>query len=135
LDIPVRVKSRGTIALGVEAEPVLHYDYDGDGEVDAVLRSGESFTPEEEKDEYTVSFDGLRQAIRDASLPRLLEKWFLMRVDAAEQVYKKGKKGNVIAARVILYTISFGAEYVHKNTFGSMAKVVAALAQNVAKSL
>ncbi len=106
-DLPVRQESRGTTTIDAEGVPVLLYDFDGDGDTDARLAPGDTF---EAWQAYDVSFAGLREAIRDAGMGKLLEAWFLARVKLAEELHKKGGKGSAQAAKVLLETIVWSAE-------------------------
>ncbi|MBP9760308.1 MAG: DUF5011 domain-containing protein [Candidatus Pacebacteria bacterium] len=132
-DIPVRTTSRGAMDFRAGAEPVLVYDFDGDGDVDAELRAGDTF---EAWQAYEVSFAGLRTVIRDAGMTRLLEVWFLGRVTLSEQLYKKGGKGNVTAAKALLETVAWSAEKQSgKGLSVEEAETIAGLARAVRKSL
>ncbi len=132
-DLPVRTTSRGTMRMRAGEEPVLAYDFDGDGDVDRELRAGETFEPWMS---YEVSFKGLREAIRDAEMSRLLETWFLSRVTLAEQLYKKGGKGNVTAAKVLLETVAWSAEkQAGKALDAEEAETIAKLARTVGAGL
>jgi hypothetical protein len=131
-DIPVRTISRGTMVLGEDDEPTLEYDYDGDGTIDASLRSGESF---EEAEEYAVSFEGLREAIRDAKAKVVVERWLLAKVYLAEGLYKKNTKGTITASKVALYLIAQQAKHVYAPFLGAQGAVIADLATRLAQSM
>ncbi len=132
-NVPVRSVSKGTMVVDEDTAPILAYDYDGDGTIDAELASGDVFVP---RVTYSVSFAGLRAAIYDAEMARVLETWFLGRVTLAEQLVKKGGKGNKTAAKVILETIAWSAEKQSgKGLSAEEAETIAKLARAVRLSL
>ncbi len=131
--VPVRAVSRGSLFVEEGGEPKLAYDYDGDGDVDRTLASGEVFEPWMA---YEVSFVGLREAIRDAKMATSLETWFLARVTLAQQLYKKSGKGNVISAKVVLESVARSAELQSgKGVEPGAAKTIATLARAVGAGL
>jgi hypothetical protein len=131
-DIAVSTTSKGTLVLESGEEPILAYDYDGDGTVDASLRSGETFEPAKG---YPVSFAGLRTAIRDAKAVAFVERWLLAKVNLAEGLYAKNKKGTRVASQVALQVVAYQARTIYKKALGAHAGVIADLALKLAESL
>jgi hypothetical protein len=133
VDLPVRSESRGTVTVGESGAPSLAYDFDGDSDVDRVLAPGDVFEPWMA---YEVSFAGLRQAIRDAGMPRLLTAWFIGRVNAAEILVKKGGKKNVTAAKLLLESVAWSAELQEgKGLSEEDSDTIARLARELRQSL
>lgn len=131
--VPVRTASKGSLFVEEGGELKLAYDYDGDGDVDRTLASGEAFEPWMA---YDVSFVGLREAIRDARMAKSLETWFLARVTLAQQLSKKSGKGNVVSAKVVLESVARSAELQSgKGLEPGAAKTIATLARAVGAGL
>jgi pimeloyl-ACP methyl ester carboxylesterase len=105
-NVPVGPAASGTIMLTTSGTPVLVYDLDGDGRVDARIVPGGNAGVASS----SLYFSALRQAVRTSHMSSLLKVWINARVVLAEAEVKKGKKGNLVAAQAILKTIQFTLE-------------------------
>ncbi len=101
-NIPVTSGSVGIIELNEGEDFVLLYDYDGDGEIDANLKPGDTFDVSE-----MVDFDYFKKKVKETKMSKWFKKWILVRIDTAEDLYSEGGKTKTKLAKRILHSINY----------------------------
>lgn len=106
VDVPVTKASIGRIRPHAGTVPEIEYDINGDGNVDLNLR------PTTEGTVLTVGdlMSRLRAYVRTASMPAWLRLWIDERLAVSEKLIKKGGKGDMTAAKVIVKTVQLTVE-------------------------
>jgi hypothetical protein len=125
-DVAVGPSSFGSMTLTEGGVPMIQYDFDGDGNIDReIAPDGEVLTIEE-------YFAKLKAKVASVAFPKITKQWLLLKINVAEKLVEKGKRGNYRAAEIILRNVVWSfdrkiAKYVSEEDVTELTALVHAI--------